>query len=1228
VTDHADTPLLDVTELEVTFVADSGSAADDVAAVRGLSFTIDPGEVLAIVGESGSGKSASAMAITGLLPRYADVSGSVRLHGEELLGLTDPQMSLVRGNKIGTVFQNPMSALTPVYTVGDQIAEALQIHQPDLNRRSARLRAVELLELVGINQPGQRAQSFPHELSGGERQRVVIAIAIANDPDLLICDEPTTALDVTVQEQILDVLRTARDVTGAGVLIITHDLGVVADFADRALVMYAGRAVEIAPVETLYRDRQMPYTVGLFGSVPRLDLPQGTRLVPIPGAPPSLASLPPGCPFAPRCPLAVDECRSDEPALVGVGTDHTAACIRTADVAGRSAAEVYGVSTSTALAESEATAPVVLRVTDLVKTFKLTKGAVIRRQIGEVRAVDGVSFELRKGKTLGIVGESGSGKSTTLHEILELTAPQAGSIEVLGIDVATLDKHGRRALRGDLQVVFQDPFASLDPRLPVFDLIAEPLTANSFDAQAIDDRVAELLTTVGLAPEHASRYPSEFSGGQRQRIGIARALALEPKILALDEPVSALDVSIQAGIINLLLDLQQRLGLSYLFVSHDLSVVKHMAHDVAVMFKGEIVEYGPAAQVFAEPRHEYTRRLLAAVPRPLAFRAAQDEDRPRMLPETASAASTRRRVGAPPVKQSASGSRSSKREAAATRTPARKVLIALAVVALLVVGGVAIAKFDSGGDDSPSASGNAEVGATNDMNPQDPATLQEGGALRLGLTGFPENYNSLNIDGNTGDMFALLKPTMPRAFIIGSDGSATVNHDYFTNVELTGTNPQVVTYTINPKAVWSDGTPITWEDLASQFKATSGKDKAYTIGSPNGMDRVGSVTRGVDDRQAIMTFASNYADWKGIFAGNGILYPKSVTSTPEAFNDGFRNRPTPSAGPFIISAIDKTAQRVTLTRNPKWWGATPRLDSITYLVLDDAARLPALQSKAIDATSLVTLDEMAIARRTGGISIRRAPGLSWSHFTFNGAPGSILSDPALRRAIAKGIDRQTIANVTQRGLVDTPATLNNHIYVAGQKGYQDNSAVLAYNPELAKAELDALGWTMNGQFREKDGRQLVVRDVLYDAQTTRQTAQIAQNTLAQIGVRLDLDVKTGNGFFSQYITVGDFDVAQFAWGADAFPLSGLTQIYLSTGESNFGRTGSPKIDAKIDETLAELDPAKTRVLANELDELIWAQAGSLPLIQSAGNVAVRSNLANFGAAGLADVIYTAIGFMK
>lgn len=604
-------PLLEVTDLAVTFPTDG----DPVTAVRGISYRVDPGEVVAMVGESGSGKSAAAMAVVGLLPEYAEVRGSVRLEGKELLGLADTEMSRYRGRMIGTVFQDPMSALTPVYTVGDQIAEAIQVHQPAVGRKAARSRAVELLELVGISQPERRARAFPHELSGGERQRVVIAIAIANDPDLLICDEPTTALDVTVQAQILEVLKKARDVTGAGVLIITHDLGVVAEFADRALVMYAGRVIESAGVTTLYRDRKMPYTVGLLGSVPRLNAAQGTRLVPIPGAPPSLAGLDPGCPFAPRCPLAIDECRAAEPELIEVGADHRAACIRTDQVSGRSAADIYGVSTER-LAAAPEDSSVVVRVRDLVKTYPLTKGVLLRRSVGELRAVDGVSFELQQGRTLGIVGESGSGKSTTLHQILELVAPQSGSIEVLGSDVATLDAARRRTLRRDIQVVFQDPVASLDPRLPVFDLLAEPLQANEFGTSDIHARVAELLGIVGLRRADASRYPAEFSGGQKQRIGIARALALQPKILALDEPVSALDVSIQAGIINLLLDLQERFMLSYLFVSHDLSVVKHLAHNVVVMFRGTVVEHGESQDVFDNPQHEYTRRLLGAVPQP------------------------------------------------------------------------------------------------------------------------------------------------------------------------------------------------------------------------------------------------------------------------------------------------------------------------------------------------------------------------------------------------------------------------------------------------------------------------------------------------------------------------------------------------------------------------------------------------------------------------------------
>jgi peptide/nickel transport system substrate-binding protein len=527
---------------------------------------------------------------------------------------------------------------------------------------------------------------------------------------------------------------------------------------------------------------------------------------------------------------------------------------------------------------------------------------------------------------------------------------------------------------------------------------------------------------------------------------------------------------------------------------------------------------------------------------------------------------------------------------------------------------------------SPGGGGGAALASASDINPQDPSTLRQGGNLRLSINALPSNFNTLNIDGNEADTASMLRPTMPRAFVISPDGSMTVNTDYFTDVELTSAEPQVVTYTINPKATWSDGVPITWEDIASQINATSGKDEAFAIASPNGADRVASVTRGVDDRQAVVTFAQHYPEWRGMFAGNTMLLPRTMTADPEMFNRGQLSEPGPSAGPFRVSRVDRTAQRVTLARNPDWWGTPALLDTITYLVLDDAARIPALQNNTIDATGIATLDELTIAQRTEGISIRRAPGPSWYHMTFNGAPGSILADKALRQAVAKGIDRQAIVDVTQRGLVAEPTPLGNHIFVAGQEGYQDNSAVVAYDPEQAEAELDALGWRLNGDVREKDGRPLVIRNVVFDGQSARQVAQVAQNNLARIGVKLELDVKSANGFFTNHVIVGDFDITQFSWVGDAFALCCLNQIFTTGAESNFGKISSPEIDAKVEQVLDELDPAKARVLANEVDQLLWEEVFSLALFQSPGNVAVRSTLANYGPAGVGDLNYSAIGF--
>ncbi|MEV6428468.1 ABC transporter ATP-binding protein [Nocardia sp. NPDC051463] len=608
-------PLLEVTDLRVSFPSEEGR----IDAVRGVNYTVSDGEVLAIVGESGSGKSVSSLAVMGLLPEQARINGSIRLRGRELLGLGDRQLSKLRGSSISMVFQDPLSALTPVYRVGDQVAEALLAHGT-MGKKEAAEKAVELLDLVGIPEPAVRATMFPHEFSGGMRQRVVIAMAIANDPALIICDEPTTALDVTVQKQILNLLRKARDITGAGVIMITHDMGIAATLADRVAVMYAGKIVETATTTELFNAPRMPYTVGLLGSIPRIDGPARSPLIPIVGAPPAMHSLPPGCSFAPRCPIAIDDCRVAEPPLEKTNPGHSAACIRTAEVGSKELFAAYRQEISEPPTEVVTEDRVVLKVSELVKTFPITAGVVFRRRKGEVRAVDGISFEVRAGRTLALVGESGSGKSTTLTQILDLVRPESGSIEIMGSDVATLTKAHKREIRRKMQIVFQDPTASLDPRLPIFDALAEPLRIDGRPRAEIARRVPALLEQVGLRPEHSDRYPADFSGGQKQRISIARALALDPELLVLDEPVSSLDVSIQAGVLNLLRDLQLERGLSYLFVSHDLSVVRNLAHDIAVMYRGKIVESGPAEQIFADPRNEYTRALIDAIPVPAVSR--------------------------------------------------------------------------------------------------------------------------------------------------------------------------------------------------------------------------------------------------------------------------------------------------------------------------------------------------------------------------------------------------------------------------------------------------------------------------------------------------------------------------------------------------------------------------------------------------------------------------------
>jgi peptide/nickel transport system ATP-binding protein len=617
--------LLDVEKLAVTFPTRDGK----VNAVRNLSFTLDQGETLGIVGESGSGKSTVALAILGLLPKGALLDGSIRCKSHELLGLPEKELARIRGGTIAYIPQDPLSSLNPAFTIGWQISEAIWT-RGKLSKQEANARAVELLEMVGIPRAAEAAGRYPHEFSGGMRQRTVIAIAMANNPDIILADEPTTALDVTIQAQVLEALKAARDQTNASVILITHDLGVVAGMADRVMVMYGGTAVETADADEVFYRSRMPYTLGLLGSLPRLDARTQEPLRPIPGSPPSLIDMPNACPFAPRCPLVIERCLEEEPALLPVVPGHAAACHRSGELEGIGT-ELFTptwVDDASAIAAEQAVVAVtelappavgrsVITVTNLVKEYPIQGGKLIRHQVGEVHAVSDVSFELGESETLGLVGESGCGKSTTARVVLQLVKATSGSVKYNDIELTTRSRSQLRPLRQQIQVVFQDPYASLDPKMPVGDIIAEPLHVHGlWDHRTGPAKVAELFRVVGLNPEHKNRYPHEFSGGQRQRIGIARALSLDPKVIVLDEPVSALDVSIQAGIVNLLEELQNRLGLAYLFIAHDLSVVRHISDRVAVMYLGKIVEIGTRDEVYDSPSHPYTQALMSAVPVP------------------------------------------------------------------------------------------------------------------------------------------------------------------------------------------------------------------------------------------------------------------------------------------------------------------------------------------------------------------------------------------------------------------------------------------------------------------------------------------------------------------------------------------------------------------------------------------------------------------------------------
>ncbi|MDO1584885.1 ABC transporter ATP-binding protein [Rhizobium oryzicola] len=533
--------------------------------VRNVSFSVAPGETVAIVGESGSGKSVTSLSIMRLLsPDMSRIDGRISLNGRELLSLPEHEMRKVRGNEISMIFQEPMTSLNPLFTIGDQISEALLCHS-DMSVKEARAETIRLLEKVRIPSAASRFDEYPHRFSGGMRQRVMIAMALASKPKLLIADEPTTALDVTIQGQILDLIKMLQEEEGTSVLFITHDMGVVAEIADRTVVMLRGEQVETGATADIFHRGKHPYTRALLSAVPVLGSMQA----------------------------------HDRPVRFPI-TDSTTGVVS------------QPIETPDTVSGTKP----LLEVKGLTKRFDIHAG-LFGRLTGRVHAIENVSFDLYRGETLSLVGESGCGKSTTGRAIMRLIEPDAGTVLVEGRDVLSLDKHNMREMRKSVQMIFQDPFASLNPRMTVGQAIAEPYLEHKMGtAKQAKDVVADMLVRVGLSPDMANRYPHEFSGGQRQRICIARALALQPKVIVADESVSALDVSIKAQVINLMLDLQQSLNLSFLFISHDMAVVERVSHRVAVMYLGEIVEIGPRASVFGNPQHEYTKKLMAAVPIP------------------------------------------------------------------------------------------------------------------------------------------------------------------------------------------------------------------------------------------------------------------------------------------------------------------------------------------------------------------------------------------------------------------------------------------------------------------------------------------------------------------------------------------------------------------------------------------------------------------------------------
>lgn len=605
--------LLEVKNLKTYFYTKEGIAK----AVDGIDFEIYPRETLGIVGESGCGKSVTSLSIMGLIdhPKGRIVEGEINFNNQNLIRLKKSEMLKIRCNDISMIFQDPMSSLNPVYTVGQQISEPIMLHK-HINKKEATKQSIAILKELGIPLSEKLINEYPYQLSGGMRQRVMIAIALSCDPQLVIADEPTTSLDVTIQAQILDLMISLKEKHNMSIIMVSHDLGVIAEISDRVVIMYAGKIMEYTDVKTLFRDPKHPYTLGLMHSIPWINK-EVECLYCIHGAIPNIFNLPTGCKFHPRCPLADEKCRTEEPEIKEIDPGHKVRCWHYKQMGKLKENNAHAESIESLKINQLVSKKKLLEIKNLKKYFPIKSG-LFRKTTGYVKAVDGISFDTKEGEILGIVGESGCGKTTTGRTILNLIPATSGEIWFNGKNIIDFDKKEMRRLRKIIQIIFQDPYSSLNPRMTVADIVGEPLYIHKIVKNKKERRqkVEEILNKLGLGLEDMDRYPHEFSGGQRQRIGIARTIAVGAKLIIADEPVSALDVSIQAQIINLLKDLRLDFGLTILFIAHDLSVIKHISDRVVIMYLGKIVELANKKELFANPLHPYTRALLSAIPIP------------------------------------------------------------------------------------------------------------------------------------------------------------------------------------------------------------------------------------------------------------------------------------------------------------------------------------------------------------------------------------------------------------------------------------------------------------------------------------------------------------------------------------------------------------------------------------------------------------------------------------